>query len=36
VDVIPDLVPFEQTCQGFTDCVISLKDSMLSDVEAPA
>jgi SulP family sulfate permease len=36
VDVIPDLVPFEQTCQGFTDCVISLKESMLSEAEAPA
>jgi SulP family sulfate permease len=30
VDVIPDLVPFEQTCQGFTDCVLSLKQSMLA------
>jgi SulP family sulfate permease len=36
VDVIPDLVPFEQTCQGFTDCALSLKQSMLSEAEAPA
>ncbi len=25
VDVIPDLIPFEQTCQGFTDCMLSLR-----------
>ncbi len=36
VDVIPDLVPFEQTCQGFSDCMLSLKESMISEAEAPA
>jgi SulP family sulfate permease len=36
VDVIPDLIPFEQTCQGFTDCVLSLKESMLSEAEVSA
>lgn len=36
VDVIPNLVPREQTCQGFTDCVLSLKESMLAEAEAPA
>jgi SulP family sulfate permease len=36
VDVIPDLVPFERTCMGFTDCLISLKESMLQEKEAQA
>lgn len=36
VDLIPNLVPFEQTCQGFTDCMLSLKESMIPKAEAPA
>jgi SulP family sulfate permease len=36
VDVIPDLIPYEQSCQGFTECVISLKKSLLSKTEVPA
>jgi SulP family sulfate permease len=36
VDMIPNLVPFEQTCQGFCDCALSLKESLLSKDEVPA
>ncbi len=36
VDLIPNLVPFEQTCQGFSDCMLSLKESMTTKAEAPA
>lgn len=33
VGVIPDLVPFERTCMGFSDCLLSLKESMLKEAE---
>ena len=33
VGVIPDLVPFERTCMGFSDCLYSLKESMLREAE---
>jgi SulP family sulfate permease len=34
VGVIPDLIPFERTCQGFSDCIVSLKESVGEEAEA--
>lgn len=34
VGVIPDLIPFERTCQGFSDCILSLKESVGEEAEA--
>jgi SulP family sulfate permease len=28
INVIPKLIPYEQTCMGFSECVHSLKESM--------
>jgi SulP family sulfate permease len=36
VDVIPDLIPYEQSCQGFNECFMALKENMLSKAELPA
>ncbi len=33
VDLIPNLIPYDKTCQGFTDCVISLKEKMIQKEE---
>jgi SulP family sulfate permease len=36
VGVIPDLIPFERTCMGFSDCILSLQESLSEKTEVHA
>jgi SulP family sulfate permease len=36
VGVIPDLIPFNRTCMGFSDCILSLQESLSEKTEVHA